>query len=66
MPSMTLTSQRQVAWLRETYPDSARYSSWRVGWMQNFNSYCCTRLAALASAKLEKWWEVDVLPLPGV
>jgi len=57
MPYLTITSERQIAWLRQRYPSSVNRFNWRIGWdwdSRGVNSYIYENLAPLADANIPR------------
>lgn len=65
MPRYTITTQRQIDWLRITYPRSPNRYSWAIGFSADCTSRVLSQLLPLGERqKLKPWWDVVPLNLP--
>lgn len=65
MPRYTISSLRQIDWLRVNFPTSSNRYRWDIGFSAECTLSVLQSLDRLAAKqKLERWWTVDPAPLP--
>lgn len=65
MPRYTISSLRQIDWLRANFPESPNRYSWDLWFSAECTRGVLNSLSRLAARqKLERWWTVDPVNLP--